>query len=528
MRKTLVRLGAVLTLVLVTAAAPLPAPDPYTLIFSTYVGGSQGDLIRGIAVDRQGNIHVAGVTDSPNFPTTPGAYQRTYGGNGDAFVAKFSPTGQLIWSTFFGGPNYDQAYAIEVDNQGYVYIAGRAGDGFPTTPGVLQPNFGRDVVAGPNALYGKQDGGIAKFTSDGALVWSTYFGGDDEGFIRDIDVDNSGNVYVIEPVVTRPFPYITAGAFQTRLQGGFDMVVAKISPDARQVIWASYLGGSGDDGGGPSLRVDKATGEVYALGVTNSPDFPTPNGFKTYLSGQQDVCLAKFTADGSRLIFGTYLGGSGDEGLETHNIALDASGKNIYVAHYTSSTDIPMVGNGFQQTFRGGGSEVIVWKISSGGQLLANTYLGGKGGEGVQGIAVGTAGNVYLSIPGTTSTDFPVTSNAYQSTNRGGTDAAWIKRLIWRLLGRSASGGNAAWVKLSPDLSRLLYSTYLGGSGQDEMRCAALDPQGCFVFAGMTNSRDFPTLNAFQRLYAGGNLDAILAKFCLSGSGPGSLTPTPR
>ena len=113
-------------------------------------------------------------------------------------------------------------------------------------------------------------------------------------------------------------------------------------------------------------------------------------------------------------------------------------GTNVYVAHYTSSTDIPMVVRGFQQTFGGGGGEIIVWKISSGGQLLANTYLGGNGGEGVQGIVVDIAGNVYLSIPGTTSTDFPVTSNAYQSTNRGGGDAAWAKRLIWRLFARGA------------------------------------------------------------------------------------------
>ncbi len=469
------------------------AKRSHDVAFSTYLGGSEGDLSRDVACDWAGNVIVVGLTMSSDFPVSAEAHQRKYGGNGDAFVTKFSPEGRIVWSTCFGGPNFDNAYAVEVDDRGFVYIAGRAGDSLPTTPGVLQPRFGGDVLANEHSAYGKQDGYIAKFTPDGALIWSTYFGGADEGFIRDIDVDDSGNVFVMMPGVKRPFPHITTGAFQTKLQGDFDMVVAKTSEDGRRVIWASYLGGSGEDGGGPSLRVDKVAGCVYALGVTNSHDFPTPNGFQKRLSGRHDVCLAKFSPDGKELLFGTYLGGSGDEGLETHNIAVNADGEKVYVAHYTSSHDIAMVGNGVQRTFGGGGGEIIVWNIGSRGKLLANTYLGGSGGEGVQGIEVDAAGNVYLSIPGTTSTDFPMTSDAWQSVSRGGSEAAWAK--------------------LSPDLSRLIYSTYLGGSGSDETRCAALDSRGTFVFAGQTTSRDWPTVNAHQRVFGGGNLDGVVARF---------------
>jgi len=107
---------------------------------------------------------------------------------------------QLQFSTYLGGPNYDRAYAVEVDQDGCVYIAGRAGPGFPATAGAIQPNFGGDIVSGPSAAYGKQDGFITKLASDGSrLIWSTYFGDDVAGFIRDLDIDLAGDVYVVSP-----------------------------------------------------------------------------------------------------------------------------------------------------------------------------------------------------------------------------------------------------------------------------------------------------------------------------------------
>jgi hypothetical protein len=184
------------------------------LEFATYLGGSGGENFRDVVVDANSNIYVTGGTSSSDFPTTPGAYDRTFATGGsdlgsagpmDVFVSKFSPSGQLVWSTYLGGPNYDRAYAIEVDAQGHVYLAGRAGPGFPTSPGVLQPNFAGD--SGPAGAYGKQDGFVAKLSPDGSqLLWATYFGEAGGGFIRDLDIDSARRVCYRQHVLDG-FPY---------------------------------------------------------------------------------------------------------------------------------------------------------------------------------------------------------------------------------------------------------------------------------------------------------------------------------
>jgi hypothetical protein len=114
----------------------------YSIDFCTYIGGERLDMARDVEMDRQGNIYITGGTDSSSFPTTPGAYDRTFNGLVDTFVTKLNPSGKLIWSTYLGGPKYDRAYAIEVDEAGYVYVGGRGGAGYPTTPGVVQETFG--------------------------------------------------------------------------------------------------------------------------------------------------------------------------------------------------------------------------------------------------------------------------------------------------------------------------------------------------------------------------------------------------
>jgi len=477
---------------------------PLTLEFATYLGGSAGENFRDVAVDQQGNIYVTGGTSSSDFPTTPGAYDRTFATGGsdlgssgpmDVFVAKFSPAGQLLWSTYLGGPNYDRAYAIEVDAQGHVYLAGRAGPGFPTSPGVLQPNFAGDSSS-PGA-YGKQDGFIAKLSPDGSqLLWASYFGGGDGAIIRDLDIDVDGNIYVVSPGNSLPnHPHVTAGTYDTTHNGAQDTVVAKISTDGRQVIWGTYLGGSLNDGGGPSVRVDPYSHAVYVVGNTSSTDFPTPNGYDHVLlgsaNGNGEAFLAKLSPDGARLEWATFLGGSGDEGCGTHNLAIGPRGE-IIAAHWTKSTDIRILPGGFQTSHRGGTTDCIIWKLSPDGTLLANTYLGGNGEENIQGAVIDNHGNVYLSVDASTSTDFPTTPAAFQP--------------------RSGGAADGAFAVLSPDLSRVLYATYLGGRGHDGSREAALGSDGSYVCAGDTASDDFPLRNAFDGTLAGGN-DGFIARF---------------
>lgn len=489
--------------------ANIPPDPPYTLAFSTYFGGTGHDTIRDVAVDQHGNIYVVGGTASTNFPVTVGAYQTTFssggssvgsGGDHDAFAAKFDANGQLVWCTYLGGPNYDRAYAVEVDAAGDVYVGGRAGDGFPTTSGVVQENFGGDL--NPNTLYGEQDGFVAKLSADGSqLLWATYFGGDDLSFFRDIDVDSSGRVHGVMTRVFRPNPHVTAGAYQTSIQGGEDSVIVRFSADGSQVEWATYFGGSGNELATPSIRVH-STGEVYVFGATNSTDIPTTSSAsdRTF-GGVWDQYLAKLSADGTSLLFGTYIGGSQVEFTETHGLMLDAQG-NAYVTATTLSADFPVTAGAFQTSYSGTGGQgtgqgtnypgdVFVSAISADGTtLLFSTYLGGSGGEGSEGIGIDAVGNVYVS-GATYSSSFPTTSDAVQQN-----------------LGGSADFFAA---KFDPTLSSLLYSTFIGGSGVDYARSSIVDSAGNFYVIGHVQSNNFPVVNAHQATRRG-NEEGVLLK----------------
>ncbi len=479
---------------------PTPTPGSLTAVFSTYLGGSGEDTVRDVTNDAAGNIYVTGGTASSNFLTTAGAYDRTQNGSMDVYVAKFSPTGTLLWSTFIGGPNYDRAYAIEIDSSG-VYVGGRAGTGFPTTAGAVQRTFGGDN--NPNALYGTQDGFITKISLDGTtLLWSTYCGGADRSFFRDIAVDASNSVYGILTDVSAQNPHITASAFQTSLQGGDDAVVVKLSSNASSVAWATYFGGSGYDLGTPSIRVN-AAGNVWVSGFTNSSDIPTTSGaYDTSYNGSGDIYVGKLNPSGTALIYGTYFGGSAVEFSETHGLAVDSSG-NAYLGATTKSSDLPTTANAFDRTYNGSGGsstgsnsnypgDAFVAKISSDGRtLLAATYLGGSVGEGLEGIALDSSGNVYVA-GASYSTNFPVTSNAFQKLNSGQADFFAAK--------------------LSGDLGQLLFSSLAGGGGSDFGRAVHASSTGDFYVVGMSNSNDFSLLSPAQGLLKGG-IDGVVIRF---------------
>jgi len=495
-----------------------PAGASHELVFSTYLGGSGGeDTARAVAVDSQGSIYVAGGTQSSDFPTTAGALDRTLATGGsslgtrgamDVFVTKLSAAGEIIWSTYLGGPNYDRAYSVEVAADGSVYVAGRAGDGFPTTPGVVQERFAGDST--PPVAYGEQDGFITKLAADGSrIVWSTYFGTGGGDIIRDIDVDASGHVYasVIQP--NRGDSLATPMAFDTTPDGGGDSLIAKLAPDGSRVIWGSYLGGTGNDAA-TSVRVD-STGHVFAAGFTSSADFPvTPGAFQTnYAGGSMDAFAVKFRPDGSDLIYGTFLGGSqGDGAAGKHGLAVDAAG-NAFVVGFTDSKDFPTTVGAFQTTHAGGhtgtweqtGDRFIARLSPDGSRLLASTYLGGSARDGGEGICVGDRGQVYLS-GFTYSRNFPVTADALQALKREDRDGTPVV--------------------LSADLGTTLLSTYMGGRGNDNFRACALGPDGSFVIVGDTTSRDWPVHNASQSAFAGGSTDVLVVEFSVGEPGPGT------
>ncbi len=484
---------------------------PYRLEYSTYFGGSDWEHARDVVADAQGNVFMVGGTASRDFPTTPGAYDRTFNESGratgkagdcDVFVVKVSPQGKLLWSTLLGGPNYDRAYAVELDAEGNVCIAGRAGPGFPVTEGAFQTRYGG---SGYNGFYGSQNGFVAKLSPDGSrLLWSSFVGVGE--LCRDLAIDADGDLYLPLGWNTRShqveapawFKTAFAEALQPKPAGGLDCGVVKIAGDGSRVRWATWLGGSDKDTQEASIRVG-ADKRPVILCNTKSKDMPTAgDGADRTPHGEEDGFLAKIEADGSALAYGTYLGGSKVEwAISTHNLALDPQG-NACVAVWTASKGFPTTPGAWDRSHQGKG-DIAVVKVGPDGAIAASTFLGGSAVENADGIEVDRQGRVFLAGE-TESSDFPVTAGAAQG----------------------AFGGNrdAFVVVLSSDLASLEYATLLGGPARDNGRSGCMGPDGSLYFTGATDGRGFPVKAPVQREFAGGgggwgNGDCILGRFSL-------------
>jgi len=467
--------------------------------FVTYLGGNDFEHGRDVAFDCEGNLYVAGGTRSDDFPAGLGGPA----GNVDVFVTKYDATGALVWVHRFGGPNYDRAYALELDPSGDLVVAGRAGDGFPTTAGALQEAFGGDMD--PAAAYGQEDGFVAKLTADGELVWATYFGSAGRDFIRDVAVDGSGDVYVAASQVTRDHPHVTNGSFDAT-RSAMDCVAARISSDGSSMVWGGYLGGGGDDCPEPSIRVDPATGRAVMVISTDAGDLPdTPGALQAAPAGNYDVFVAAIAPDGGSLDFGTYVGGSDGDGLETHNLALMPDGR-VVLGFVTTSSDLPTTPGAFQPAYGGTGGggtgqntnypgDGWVGVLSADGTTLDHaTYLGGTLGDAVEGITVADDGRVYVS-GGTFSANFPTAGTPYQDM---------------------AAGNLEAFVGiLSPDLTDLENATFVGGGDWDVARAVAIGPSGQLAATGETRSNDLNTTpGAEDGSYGGGGeFDALVIQW---------------
>ena len=468
-------------LVAVALALALAALDARTvrgdlrLASSTYLGGTGDDADEpfngsvSIAVDAAGNRYVAGSTTSADFPTTPGA-NRTFGGDVDIFVTKFSPSGAVVYSTYLGGPCEDYARGIAVDAAGNAYVTGRANGGVCWL----------DIKAGVL---------VAKLDPNGSLVYSSIFGGRlvDTSSGKAIAVDGEGHAYVTGVAVsdTRDFP-TTPGALRTQAcdnvyDFGGDGFVAKLSVDGGTLLYSTLLCGRGDDS--PSgIGVD-AAGNAYVAGSTASTDFPIVNAFQESFRGGSVAItgfVSKLDPDGSHLVYSSYFGGSANDAIS--GLAIDGSG-NAYVTGETLSTDIPTT-PGVLQPQAGNRfcpwqcTDAFVAKVGATGSLVYSTYLFGDLSEGGVAIAADGAGNAYV-VGLTNSIYFPV-RGAFQTLIRG--EDAFV-------------------TKLDPAGARIVYSTLLGGNnggssprtGWDQGTGIAIDAAGNAHVAGYTQSYDFPT-----------------------------------
>jgi Beta-propeller repeat len=461
--------------------------DP-SLAYSTFLGGSSGDDVRGIAVDSAGAAYVTGATVSTDFPTTAGAFDTSANGIDDAFVTKLEPNGSgLSYSTFLGGSSVDVGSRIAVDSAGAAYVTGLT----------LSTDFRTTAGAFDTSANGNEDAFITKLNPAGAgLSYSSFLGGSGQDFGNSVAVDSAGAAYVTGGTVSTDFP-ITAGAFETSFNGAFDAFVTKLNPAGSGLAYSTYLGGTSVDNG-LGIALDSA-GAAYVTGETFT-DFPiTAGAFDTSANGIDDAFVSKLNPAGSGLAYSTYLGGSNnDQGL---GITVDSAAA-AYVTGLTLSTDFPTTAGAFN-TSANGSLDAFVTKLNPGGSGLSySTFLGGSSVDVGQGIAVDSAGAAYVA-GFTPSTDFPTTAGAFDTSYNGGDDGFVTK--------------------FEPNGSGLSYSTFLGGSNFEDGLRIAVDSAGAAYVAGVTSSTDFPTTaGAFDTSYNGGG-DAFVTKLILGGP-----TSTPR
>lgn len=438
--------------------APQAAPEAVTdLVYSRVLGGASTGG-GGIAVDPAGNAYVAGTTSAANFPGVAGHYDASFGGLTDAFVAKLDPTAeQIVYATYLGGSGADTGAGIAVAN-GVAYVTGATDStNFPGTSGTAGglDAFAVALGANGNSLgYARLLGGAA---------------GDDKGAA--IAVDGT-DAYIAGTAGSWNLPGQACGAI---VSGSTDVLVARISATGVPV-YTMCLGGTGDDRG---YGVAVANQVAYVTGETWSADIvypqPTP-------AGENDVLVAAIGADGTTRGVTLIGGGLGDMG---NSIAarVDGSGNgSLYIAGTSNSNDLALATA--REANRYDADAVIARVAVAPGaagsiQLTHNfaTYLGGAGDDAGRGIAIEVAQVLYVA-GATASTNFPVSSEAYDASNSDATTDAFVARMDLSIA----------------DPDKVTYATYLGGAGEDAAEAVAADGSGNAFVGGSTAGGDFPVL----------------------------------
>lgn len=463
-------------IVLATARSQCQAA---TLQYSTYFGGQQFDDAYAVAGDSQGNAYVAGSSASTHTFPLLSPIQLEIGGLRDVYVAKFDPQGRLVFSTWLGGAGDDLPNAIALDSRGNILIVGQThSTDFPVTDDAFQFDY-----AGGSAV-GTGDGFLAKVSGDGTqLLYATYFGGSADDLVNGVAVDSEGSVVIVGTTESPDLP--ARNALQAKINGdGPDCFIAKFDSTLTNLVFSTFWGGGREDRDA-KVAVDPA-GLIYVSGQTLSTDFPvTSAAFQTNhvlemnLESNWDAFVSKLIPDGSALVYSTYLGHTNSDAALA--IAADATG----AAYITGGIAARWPGAfplGFQPEHGKGPVDAYVAKINADGSGLAwFTYLGGSGRDVGYGLTLDSANNVLVTGR-TDSQDFPLT-DPFQAKYGGGVWDAFVARI-------------------SPDGQTLMYSSYLGGRGEEWGYNVAVDSAGAAVAVGLSSSIDFPVLNAFQNRHA--------------------------
>jgi hypothetical protein len=463
--------------------ASLPLVIDPGLVFSTYLGGANSDHAVAVRVGLPGEITVAGVTESFDLPTTPGAFDVTHNGSLDVFVTRFNAAGSaLVYSTLLGGAGGDQVSDLAVDAAGTATVSGSTFTPpvptFPTTPNAFNP-----------VPSGGFDGFIARLSPNGsALLYSTFLGGSGTDGGGALAVDPAGVVTVCSQTFSPDFP-TTPNAYDPVLNGGDDAFVARLDPSlppSQQLVYSTFLGGSAGSFGSDGARTlaVEPSGRITVAGFTCCTDFPwTPGAFDTTYSFPLNNCpgdgfLARLDPGlpgNAQLVYSTFLSGS-----RPVSVGLFSNGEVSVAGDAGFFSSFPITLGAYDSTLNG--ADILVARLALAGNgpadLLYSTFLGGSGVDGVNALSVDSFGTVTI-VGGSHSFDFPTTLGAFDTTSSATllTSDMFVARM-------SLAGNGAA---------DLLYSTYVGGGDDDDAFGAAIDSAGNTFVAGRTTGFGWPT-----------------------------------
>ncbi len=331
--------------------------------FSTYFGNNQFDEIKSVCVDSKRNSYVIGNTYSTNLPITLGLVNDTASGDYDVFIAKFDSCGALIWCTYFGGTGFDSAEKMSLTIDSNIIFCGFTSSiNIPITTSVFQSNN-----------LGGYDSYIVKISPNGQLIWSTYFGKNGGDMAYDLSIDYNNNI-IIGGTTTSTNLYTTPSSFQPNHKGNMDAFIAKFNSSG-VLKWCTYFGGNGSEDI-HALTSDNY-GNIIGVGESFSTNLNTSTGaFQSFKNGASDVYIIKLDSLGNR-IFSTYYGG--DSSDDAWGVACD-NNQNIYIAGQSKSSDFYTTTNCFQDT-NAGYLDCFVSKWDATGNLLRATLLGGTGND---------------------------------------------------------------------------------------------------------------------------------------------------
>lgn len=447
-------------------------------IFSwgTYFGGPGFDQEPAICTDLLGNIFMSGITNSTAAIATTGAFQTTIGGMADLYLAKFDPSGTVLWSTYYGGNENEFGFGnMACDNTGNVYINGYT----TSTTGIAAGTGAYDTTYG-----GLNDAYLAKFSTTGSLLWSTYYGGSASDVGTGVACDATGNIYMTG--YTKSASGIaTAGASQPALAGDIDCFVAKFAGSGA-LLWATYLGGANRD-----QAFDVACdpiGNVYMTARTMSDTLiATAGAYQTTHGGLIDALLAKFTPGGT-LSWATYYGGPNDDW--SMRVTCDLFG-GVFIAGWTWSDTCIATAGAYDTVFDGGAYDGYLAKFNTSGAMQWATYFGGSNNDEVLGIVTDTAG--YICVVGSTGSPSGIaTPGAYRTT---------------------ISPGGSAYMAQFDYQGNKTYATYYGGTSSDAASDVVCYGTDIFMVGYTQSNNDIASSGTYQTVYADGGSDCFLVKF---------------